>query len=421
MIGRSKHALMALLLYSLLPLNLSADFHETGWPHFKPIQGLSSGESGLVRFSLDGEVFDRSKAGLADLRMVNDQQQEVPYVLIEEKETTHRQEYEARVFNRGVVRGSHSTLTLDLGQSLYNNRLTLHTTSENFKRKVEISGSQDGHDWVIVRDDGYIVDFSGDQKIQLTTLQYPENNFRYLLVKILDGGEHPLEIDRATISFVKIQTPPRQLRLCDALSREEDPKTKATVSIFDLRYRHLPWDQVNITTPEDNFCRLIQIHGSNDLQSWQRQLQSEIYRFRTNRYEVERRSLQFPEARHRYLKLVIFNYDDQPLRLEKVEVQGIDKDILFEARPGRSYFLYYGNDQASTPRYDLEQVKNYVNLEKVPRVQLAAARDNPRFHPSGPRKPWTERWPALFWGSLLVLAISLGAVIIRMMKRVKPV
>jgi hypothetical protein len=176
---------------------------------------------------------------------------------------------------------------------------------------------------------------------------------------------------------------------------------------------------LTLETPEENFSRLVEIQGSNDLKEWQRHLQSEFYRFRTTKYEVEKKTFHFPEARDRYLKVIIYNYDDPPLRLASFEVQGIAKDLIFQSESNREYFLYYGNGQASAPHYDVERVKNYLKIETLPRVKLAGENPNRDFVPHVPQKPWTESRPMLFWSVLVLLVLGLGSYIVRLMTKVK--
>jgi hypothetical protein len=407
------------LLPVLCPAPAQADFKKADWQFFKAIDTHSAHAGGYIRFSLDGEVFHQSRLSLADLRILDDQRKEVPYALFEARETISEEQYTPRIFNQAVLPKAYSTLTLDLGKEIYNNKLVLKTQSKNFKRRVEIAGSADARRWFVLKDNAYIFDFSGEQKIQLTTITYPENNYRYLLVKVWNGPEPPLALEGADLFLVKTETPQRKLVPCKPVSRQEDPKLKVSICVLDLNYRHFPCDLLTLETPEENFSRLVEIQGSNDLKEWQRHLQSEFYRFRTTKYEVEKKTFHFPEARDRYLKVIIYNYDDPPLRLASFEVQGIAKDLIFQSESNREYFLYYGNDQASAPHYDVERVKNYLNIETLPRVKLAGENPNRDFVPHVPQKPWTESRPMLFWSVLVLLVLGLGSYIVRLMTKVK--
>lgn len=411
---------MSLCLCGLLSFVLTsfADFAKSEWQFSKPFEAMTSND-GYLRVSVDGEVYRHSQRSLADLRLVDNLGKETPYSIYSQRESTTTEAYEPKIFNRGILPGAYSTLTLDLEQETESNTLALKTSSRNFKRRVEIAGSNDRKLWLVLKADGYIFDFSGDQKIHLTTIRYPDSKYRYLQVKVWNGREEPLTIEGASLSRVKTTEARRAVRGVRLHSREEDAKLKATVCVLDLSYENLPADFVSIETPEENFSRMVEIQAGNDLKSWESSQQGDLYRFRTDKYSVEKETLRFQEVRCRYLKLLIYNHDDPPLKLAAFEVQGVEEDLVCRTQPGRSYSVYYGNPQAHAPRYDFELLKNYLRLETIARVRLGGESKNDSFRPSGPKQPWTEKQPVLFWGVLLLMVFGLGAYIVRLMMKVK--
>lgn len=395
-----------------------ADFSKSEWQFSKPVETTPSND-GYLRVSVDGEVYRRSQRSLADLRLVDDQGKETPYSIYAQRESTTEESYEPKIFNRAILPGAYSTLTLDLEQDAESNTLFLKTSSRNFKRRVEIAGGNDRKQWLVLKADGYIFDFSGDQKIHLTTIKYPDSKYRYLQIRVWNGKEEPLTIEGARLSRVKTTPARRAVRTVRLHSREEDAKLKASICVLDLGYENLPADLLTIDTTEANFSRMVEIQASNDLKLWESPRQGDLYRFRTDRYSVEKKTLHFPEVRSRYLKLVVYNHDDPPLKLAAFEVQGVEEDLVCRTEPGRSYSLYYGNPQAHAPRYDFERLKNYLSLETIARVRLGNESENDSFRPSGPTRPWTERQPVLFWGVLVLMVFGLGAYIVRLMMKVK--
>lgn len=395
-----------------------ADFTKSEWQFIKPVETTPSGD-GYLRVSVDGEVYRHSQRSLADLRLVDDLGKETPYSIYAQRESTTEESYEPKIFNRAILPGAYSTLTLDLEQDAESNTLVLKTSSRNFKRRVEIAGSNDRKQWLVLKADGYIFDFSGDQKIHLTTIKYPDSKFRYLQIKVWNGKEEPLTIEGARLSRVKTTPARRTVRNVRLHSPQEDTKLKATLCVLDLSYENLPADLLTIDTPEANFSRMVEVQAGNDLKLWENAQQGDFYRFRTDKYSVEKKTLRFHEVRFRYLKLVVYNHDDPPLELAAFEVQGVEEDLVCRTEPGRSYSLYYGNQQAHAPRYDFERLKNYLSLETIARVRLGNEIENDSFRPSGPKRPWTERQPVLFWGVLVLMVFGLGAYIVRLMMKVK--
>jgi hypothetical protein len=401
-----------------LVLTSFADFTKSDWQFSKPVETTPSND-GYLRVSIDGEVYHRSQRSLADLRLVDNLGKEIPYSIYSQRESTTEESYEPKIFNRAILPAAYSTLTLDLEKDAESNTLILKTSNRNFKRRVEIAGSNDRKQWLVLKADGYIFDFSGDQKIHLTTIKYPDSKFRYLEIKVWNGKEEPLAIEGARLSRVKTTPARRAVRNVRLHSREEDTKLKATICVLDLSYENLPSDMLTIDTPEANFSRMVEIQASNDLKLWGSAEQGDFYRFRTEKYSVEKKTLRFPEVRCRYLKLVIYNHDDPPLKLAAIEVQGVEEDLVCRTETDRSYSLYYGNPQAHAPRYDFERLKNYLSLETIVRVRLGSETENDSFRPSSPKRPWTERQPVLFWGVLILMVFGLGAYIVRLMMKVK--
>jgi len=395
-----------------------ADFTKSEWQFSKPVETTTSND-GYLRVSIDGEVYRHAMPSLADLRLVDDLGKETPYSIYAQRESTTVESYEPKIFNRALLPGAYSTLTLDFEQETESNTLVLKTSSRNFKRRVEIAGSNDRKQWFVLKADGYIFDFSGEQKIHLTTIKYPDSKYRYLQVKVWNGKEEPLTIEGASLSRIKTTPARRAIRSVHLHSREEDAKLKATVCVLDLSYENLPADFLKINTPEENFSRMVEIQAGNDLKLWENPQQGDLYRFRTDKYSVEKETLRFPEVRCRYVKLLVYNHDDPPLKLAAFEVQGVEEDLVCRTQPDRRYALYYGNPQAHAPRYDFERLKNYLSLETIARVRLGSESENDSFRPSRPKRPWTERQPFLFWGVLVLMVFGLGAYIVRLMMKVK--
>ena len=125
-----------------------ADFTESEWQFSKPVQTTTS-KDGYLRVSVDGEVYRRSQRSLADLRLVDDLGKETPYSIYVQRESTTVESYEPKIFNRALLPGAYSTLTLDLEQETESNTLVLKTSSRNFKRRVEIAGSNDRKQWLV--------------------------------------------------------------------------------------------------------------------------------------------------------------------------------------------------------------------------------------------------------------------------------
>ncbi|HVN82676.1 MAG TPA: hypothetical protein VMW38_27075 [Terriglobia bacterium] len=124
------------------------------------------------------------------------------------------------------------------------------------------------------------------------------------------------------------------------------------------------------------------------------------HRFHTEKFDLEKKSIQFPEARQRFAKLIIYNYDDPALHLNRIEVRGVDKELVLQYQANWNVRLLYGNPMITPPRYDIDRIKSYLNLDNLPKAALAAEAANPEYRLRRRAGPWTEVHPVMYWGGV---------------------
>ncbi|MBL8992191.1 MAG: hypothetical protein JNM63_02545 [Spirochaetia bacterium] len=107
------------------------------------------------------------------------------------------------------------------------------------------------------------------------------------------------------------------------------------------------------------------------------------------------------------------NGDNQPLELVSASASYEVSSIVFRSE-GRETFLYYGNDDASTPRYDLELASlRLLQAEKV-RPTLGPEETLKAEH-AGIRLGGKSGW--IFWAALVVVVAGLLFVLARLLPK----
>jgi len=402
-----------------------ADYQPENWRYFKDIRiGDLSDEEKLVKINLDQEVFNGAKDDLSDLRIVDNDGTETAYKLIVEKGIFSKSNvYPIRILNNSFVPKEYNSFIVDFGKSGFlNSSLKINVSSENFKRRVEISGGNRVGDWRILKSDGYIYDYTDSQisfKSQNTTINYPENAYRYLQVKIFSGGEEPLRITGARVSKI-LQSTTKEISITPQREIIQNAAKRATEIIIDLEKRGWPTSSVLLESKNRNFNREIVIYESDDKSNWRRLGGGNIFNYQTAKFTGSDLSVSYSESGCRYLKIEIYNGDDQPISIDKISVKAVLRSIAFQAVPGKNYRLCYGNKNARFPEYDLEKYFRYLETDNCLIADLAAEQNNPEFKEKiPPQKPLTERIPYLL-PAVLILAVSiLGFFIFRFMKETK--
>lgn len=409
----------------LLPV-VSADFEAGRWTRVREILIPDrQAAADYVRVALDGPVYEGAQEDLRDLRVIDDQVKEVASKVILPRDEAGEQAHEATIINQALAAGGRATLTLDLGPAPpRHNRLRLETSSRNFSRRVSIEASDDNRAWELLRDDGYIFDFSRDAAAQFLTVDYPLSTRRYLRVTIENKGENKNEagvkIDGAAILLFTSEAAKLAALPSKLLSQEQDMKRRTSVLIVDLTYAKLPSARLELETDAANFQRRVEIAGSNNADAlkpnneylWQQVGSGEIFDIQIDRRHPRQYRIDYPEARFRYLRAVIFNYDDQPITMRGVNVSGYPRHLLFKREAGRSYRLFYGNAKAAPPRYDLEQLAAYLQPDKLPVVTLGGEqRLEPAPTATGSSPPRSPLW---LWATLIASGAVLAVLIYRL-------
>ena len=93
-----------------------------------------------VVVTLDGPVYERARADLGDLRVVDAAGADVPYLLERVEEERLLPEQSPVIGNRVFHRGQEAQATLDFGVPTLKSQLTLSLSGDNFRRRVKVEG-----------------------------------------------------------------------------------------------------------------------------------------------------------------------------------------------------------------------------------------------------------------------------------------
>ena len=387
----------------------AADFTQSAWEFRARILPGSSMKQDYAVLDLPSEVFSYSKPDISDLRIV-DADGEVPYVAAVERETSGVTYVSARMFDQSFVKGESTIFLVYLGsEGVFHNSFAIDTSSENFRRLVEVQGSNDKTNWRTLTPRGQIYDYTvRDIKpvtVRDTTVAYPDSTVRFLRVIIADQGEGPLAVTGIRV-WRHISTAAREISYTPKLEVAENAELKSTEAVLDLGIRGIPHRRGRIATQSQNFNRLVSVYDSDDKANWRLLKNSYFFAVVAARFTGSNLDFVYPESNKRYIKLVIVNGDDRPIAVESAMLYGTVRRILFKFIPGNEYYLYLGNLKAHRPQYDIEKISQYVDTSTLDQVGAGPVVKNPGYVAPKPEKvPLAERSP-------YVLPVVLGAVIV---------
>jgi hypothetical protein len=400
----------ALALLLIMASAALADFSRNSWRYYKEVilpAGVRSGN--LVELSPDAEIFAGAAAGLSDVRFITGTAQEIAYKL-EISQPKHEQtSLSVSIRDKGYVQGSYTVFTADLGRAgILHNQIEFRSPADEFRRTATVEASNDDSSWMWLAEQT-VYAFSVPERgftTRNTAIRYPESTARYLRVKIADEGEGALEISGASVFYVK-DTPAVEVPWPSSVAgTDRDPNQKTTNVLIDLGTPGLPSSHLHVDVPGVNFFREADVQSSPDRESWRTLVRgADLYNYDTPKFAGGNLDITYPETSSRFLRLVIHDEDNPPLDVRGVNVWGLRRRLVFTVDPQPSYRLYYGNEAARKPSYDIERIFPYLITEGLPEASTGPQTANPYFEEKKP--PVSERFPWLF-----PLVIAAAAIIV---------
>ena len=229
-----------------------------------------------------------------------------------------------------------------------------------------------------------------------TTVVFSPSDFRYLFLRATGVSR----IGGATVAAAP-----------ETAQRIERPGTVRRVSanptrlVLDLGYRNVPVDELFVSSATRRYDRDATVAGSNDGRTWVDLARTRVFKLSG--------SVSSPielSARHRYLRVTIFNGDDEPLRAVGLRAFARSRALLVEgghpARCACSTATRRRRRRATTSR--ASRSRSSPSRELAPAGSAGEAA-NPSFEPRADTRSFSAKHPAVITAAL-VLAAAVVAV-----------
>ncbi len=403
----------------LAPFLAQAEFVKTAWQFKKEITVPVVVAPIYVKATLDREVLSGSHLQ-NDIRIIDNNGGEIPYQLVVETGSAEHGYYPTKIYD--IVSSLGQTMfVLDLGATgLIHNQVTISASSRNFKKQVSVYASDAplGHSdngWRLLTDRGYIFNVTDDRAnftANGTTVSYPQSTSRFMRVVISAGEGGLTAVSQASVYRSEVNKGEEQV-VRYPLTIVQNTKEKSTELMVDFGAQGVTSREISFATSDTNFSRRAVVQASTDGLSWRLINEGSLSSIALKSFSGSQLSLSYPESRERYLRVIIFNYDNKPVNfMGSADVRSTIRAVVFEARPEGRYNIYYGNGSASAPRYDIGTLFRYIDTNDFVKAVLGVQSTNVDFVPNAlPTVPFTERYPYLLNITLAVLVIVVGVFI----------
>ena len=349
-----------------------------------------------------GEV--TAKTPFADFRVMTDRKEEVPWQIVSRRPEKRQEEIPHRMQKSLHTDKGETWLELLIDRQVTRvNAVEVITPDTDFSRQVQVLGSPDGKTWNTLRKDGVIFDITRRMKNSATpALRFPQAGFRYLALKINNGGAPPL-----TISDVKVlQESDSQGQTYTIHGTTEKPELNASRQESSIVVRMntvFPLDRLMIATAERNFQRSVEVQIKRGTGDWEQWAQGTIFSFDTPTMHESQLAIDMPEVATENFAWCSRTLTARLFRSPVVTGEGYRRLLVFKQQADRKLYLFWGNPLAQQPRYDLDGIIAKQKLDELPMAYLGQPRPNSKFAGNNARLPFTERYKYL-----LYIVVTLG-------------
>lgn len=385
------------------------------WRYSRAIELAPAEVPHLVSVTMPADAFSTGLTSLADVRVIDDQGQETPYVRFERTGATKTVSLTTILHERSFVPGRYTQTVIEIaGQAPFHNAIEIQTSETDYIEWVRVEASDDARIWRLVQERAPIFRFVKEGHKGTQVVHYSENNAKFLRLQILDG-EKQFPVAGAAVLH-QITEPPERARVPEEISPAASPPAGRSVWIADFGAANVPISDVKfeVAAPAE-FIRSVEVSASADKKEWQPLTGGEIYRCRQGDAVADQLSISVPnEFAYRYWRVEVVNHNDAPLAGATPHLYSTPRHVVFEQQPGRSYRLLYGQGQAKAPQYDLVRRLNHNQMASAAAAELGPEELNAAW--ADPR-PWTEQHDALLWLMLGFAVILIGYAALRSLRR----
>ena len=418
--GKATSMCMCTVTCGLLILNASPGLAAMAMKNYRFVREIRAPERGrdqLMAVRLDAEMYEATRRNYADLRIVDDTDTEVARLVQQKLETSKETIYpetDAEITELVTRDDNRIELIVEVPEKLDSIcGVRLATPLRDFERSISVYGrAAEESDWEPLAENEVMYDYSRFADIRSDRIRFDEGVFKNLKIEIhavtdvqasrlmklretFTGAEptartetktlkrRPFRIDSAFVLTrhvrEKVESAVQQAYDPASVEIETDDPAETTVTVTTRRQ---PVTRISLVTDSTNFSRRILVkcdekHGERTI------AEKELYDLSYRDLQKRDCLVVFDELRTPQLELVITNGDNPPINVSGVTLAGNVYEMVFLAKPGRTYSVYYGYGRAKTPHYDDATLRSLLRREYAPvMAEFEAEQKNPAYAPS---------------------------------------
>lgn len=326
-------------------------------------RSVTPGGAGPNRLDVDVPLLSHATSDLRDLRLVDDAQREVGFLLVQP--AGEPRWIDGRILPVTPTKKT-SGFEVDLGSPTDVDRLRLDGIAAPFLKRARVEGSGDRGHWTLLAD-ATVFDLP-DDRLRLLEIPFEAGAFRYLRLTWDDSSSARITHVAGVRARVHGSgTPPEPLRAAVAFRKRPSEPGKSRYRI-DLPGPHLPIAAIELRVANGNVFRDATITeprlGNGEV------LPTTLGSGTVRRAErwgavAEAMAIAIERPTGRELDLVIDDGNNAPLALVEVAARFAPQPwIYFDTPSAAPLTARYGDPRLKAPRYDIEASRRFLENAK---------------------------------------------------------
>ena len=413
-------------------LVLSADAQYFRWK--SPVNAYDT--TGYTRILLQPEVTTELREGYPDVRLYDQDQQEVAYIIAKDRliaGTTRFVEYPV-VEKRDEPGHCWVTVENPLHKTDPLDRICLEINNPDTRSGMTLVGSYDNRNWYQVRDEYSTSSYQtySNGKESATTVvafDFPLTNYRYFRF-VFDNWHYwwrdygaPVFVVRAgvLVNANAMTVPEQKMELPGVTFTAKQYGNTTAVDIQFATPQYVDYMQLDVSaaTGPGTFWRpaklyiLDSTHVCDTTNLPAHFTSTMLSRGGLNEFSLGGRKVQ-------HLCIHIENEDDQPLNVNGIQAIQIRQFLVAWLEKGKQYHIEYGSDSAAAPRYDMRHGAQDLVLHEMSLIgtsgkESLAVQTSAAVEASS--SPLENR--ILIWSAIAVVILILGWMSTKMLREMK--
>lgn len=360
---------------------------------------------------LPDDVFSKIQPNFSDLRVfgiTKTDTLEAPYILQIIKDEILNKEADFKLINKTSTNtGFFYTFQIQNNETI--NQIKLQFNNKNFDYQVNLEGSHNQKNWFNILSDYRILAIKNQiTDYKFTTLSFPNAKYNYFRL-FIPAAKNP-DFNSAKLSLNQIVNGEQKQYKIQSFKIAQNKENKQSIIIAQLA-QAVPVSKLKISlNSKFDYYRPITISYITDsVKTEKGWIDNYSTLFTGTLSSIENNEFKFNSTILQKIKIEIDNQDNEPLKIEGVQLKGFIHKIIIRFNNPANYFLAYGSPNANIPNYDIQKfthkIPSHLKQVTLEKQENFSTTDNKKTEPLFQNKIWL--WAIMGIIMLLLLWFTL--------------